>query len=85
MKKKLKYVQNAYLRIEKRLVKEMKFNDTNVIVVVKNSNQKYKWLKPPILNLEKENNKLLEHIRSAYKESNGIYDYIIIHYRNFIL
>ncbi len=39
----------------------------------------YKWLKQPISNLEKENNKLLEHIKSAYKESNGIYGYRNIH------
>ena len=39
----------------------------------------YKWLKQPVSNLEEENNKLLEHIKSAYKESNGIYGYRNIH------
>ena len=39
-KKTVKYVQNAYQEIQKRLVKEMKFNVINVIIVVKNFNQK---------------------------------------------
>lgn len=39
----------------------------------------YKWLKQPISNLEKENQKLLVEIKKAYKESNGIYGYRNIH------
>ena len=40
VKKIVKYVQNAYQKTQKRLVKEMKFNVINVIIVVKNFNQK---------------------------------------------
>ena len=40
VKKTLKYVQNAYQKTQKRLVKEMKFNVINVIIVVKNFNPK---------------------------------------------
>ena len=47
--------------------------------VERSSSGYYKWLKQPISDLEKENDKLLEHIKSAYKESNGIYGYRNIH------
>ena len=39
----------------------------------------YKWLEQPISNLEQENQKLLKHIKDAYKEANGIYGYRNIH------
>jgi putative transposase len=39
----------------------------------------YKWLEQPISNLEFENQKLLQHIKTAYKEANGIYGYRNIH------
>lgn len=39
----------------------------------------YKWLEQPISNLEIANQKLLQHIKNAYKESNGIYGYRNIH------
>ncbi len=39
----------------------------------------YKWLEQPISNLESENQQLLEQIKIAYKEANGIYGYRNIH------
>ncbi len=39
----------------------------------------YKWLKQPISKLEQENKKILELIKDAYKQSNGIYGYRNIH------
>ena len=39
----------------------------------------YKWLKQPISNRELENKKLLQLIKTAFKESNGIYGYRNIH------
>jgi putative transposase len=39
----------------------------------------YKWLKQPISKREEENKKLLTTIKSAYKDSNGIYGYRNIH------
>ena len=39
----------------------------------------YKWLKQPISNLEIENQQILQEIKKAYKESNGIYGYRNIH------
>ena len=35
----------------------------------------YKWLKQPISNLEIKNQQILQEIKKAYKESNGIYGY----------
>lgn len=39
----------------------------------------YKWLKQPISNLEIKNQQILQEIKKAYKESNGIYGYRNIH------
>jgi len=39
----------------------------------------YQWLNQPISNREKENNKLLTHIKEAYKESSGVYGSRNIH------
>ncbi|WP_428739797.1 IS3 family transposase [Sulfurimonas sp.] len=39
----------------------------------------YQWLKQPISNRELENQKLLVHIKEAYKESNGVYGHRNIH------
>ena len=39
----------------------------------------YKWLEKPVSNLEVKNQKLLEYIKNAYKEANGIYGYRNIH------
>lgn len=39
----------------------------------------YKWLKQPLSNLELENQFILQEIKKAYKESNGIYGYRNIH------
>ena len=33
----------------------------------------YKWLQQPVSNLEQANKKLIEYIKDAYKEANGIY------------
>ena len=39
----------------------------------------YKWLQQPISNREKVNQRLLESIKNAYNEANGIYGYRNIH------
>ena len=39
----------------------------------------YQWLHQPVSDREKENEKLLVHIKEAYKESNGIYGHRNIH------
>ena len=39
----------------------------------------YKWLTTPISNREIENQKLIVHIKNAFKESSGIYGYRNIH------
>lgn len=39
----------------------------------------YQWLHQPVSNREIENRKLLEHIKEAYKQSNGVYGHRNIH------
>lgn len=39
----------------------------------------YKWLQTPVSERELKNRKILEHIKQAYKEANGIYGYRNVH------
>jgi len=39
----------------------------------------YKWLQTPVSDRELENRKVLQHIKQAYKEANGIYGYRNVH------